>query len=92
MALVGPGALIRPLGYEFPALRLRVALCRGRVQTVYDFAEKKDGLVYDLTEIDGRRSDREIHVPPPPAFTAGNTIESTKIVLTTSYGTIRPCP
>ena len=53
---------------------------------------KKDGLVYDLTEIDGRRSDREIHVPPPPEFTAGNTIESTKIVLTTSYGTIRPCP
>jgi hypothetical protein len=52
---------------------------------------KKDGLVYDLTEIDSRRSDREIHVPPPPEFTAGNTIESTKIVLT-SYGTIRPCP
>jgi hypothetical protein len=27
---------------------------------------KKDGVVYDLTEIDSRRSDREIHVPPPP--------------------------
>jgi len=34
------GRLIRPLGDEFPAFRLCVALCRGRVQTVYDFAEK----------------------------------------------------
>jgi len=38
--IVGPDALIRPLGDEFPAFRLCVALCRGRVQTVYDFAEK----------------------------------------------------
>jgi|SRR5271165_2410412 len=39
-AIVGPNALIRPLGDEFPAFRLSVALCRGRVQTVYDFSEK----------------------------------------------------
>jgi len=32
-------AFIRPLGDEFPVFRLCVALCRGRVQTVYDFAE-----------------------------------------------------
>ena len=47
MALVEPGALIRPLGYEFPALRLRVALCRGRVQTGVPAASlRKFTLVY----------------------------------------------
>ena len=37
--LVGLDALIRPLGDEFRAFRLCVALYRGRVQTVYDLTE-----------------------------------------------------
>jgi hypothetical protein len=49
MALVGPGALIRLLGYEFPALRLRVALAKEECKRS-TISLKKDGPVYDLTE------------------------------------------
>jgi hypothetical protein len=44
-----PNALIRPLVDEYSIFELCIALCRGRVQTAYDFAEKA-GLVYDLIE------------------------------------------
>jgi hypothetical protein len=60
-----PNALIRPLVVECPVFEFRMTLCIGRVQTVYDLAEKHDSsldligknpcendLVYDLTEID----------------------------------------
>ena len=34
-------ALIRPLVDECPIFKLCMALCRGRVQTLYDFSEKR---------------------------------------------------
>jgi hypothetical protein len=42
-----PNALIRPLVEECPVFKVCMALCKGGVQTVYDFAEN---LVYDLIE------------------------------------------
>src|SRR5271165_3602416 len=45
-----PNVLIRPLRDEFPAFRLCVALCRGRVQTVYDLTEIDKGSLRERIE------------------------------------------